>query len=528
MGVAAPDLAAVEAGFYDAEAGTFSDELVWDALNERLKIDFKATLGSLTNWKAWRPIMRIPAAGGDFDYLFEGEPYDKLAFAPPEEGGVMFGTISLTGQDLPTTEETWRLIFVSINLADEMNRDIADIPTGPYVDLTIPARPEQVVFENPGKSTNLDFSVAVVPDAVGVSEVTVTLLPAGDGIAIGDQLWLEAPQGTTPRDMGSFDHQGTGTQTFKFRYETPSITTTWKIWASPYSKFHASKLITSGPDADPFKVRIINGQAAVSAAMEVVAGVLGVKAGGITNALIDTFAVTSTKLADAAVVTAKLDNGVVTTVKLGDRSVTALKIDLLAVETANIQNAAVTTAKIQNLAITNALIANAAITDAKINDLSANKIGAGTITAAVSMTAPTLVITSGTVTVNIDATNKIKVTDSSGAVAAYSKISGEGFLVEDIIGPSSGVSTKITKSAIEINSTPSGHFGQFKADLLVIAGGGGNSSVRVDGFYVNGTRVVSAQQASISAPFGGLTIDSQARTAINTIISRLQSAGMTL
>lgn len=428
IGIAAPDLAEVYAGHYDAEAGTFSTTLVWDALNEKLQIDFKAVLpASLSNWDSWRLILRVPN-DGEFDYLFEGEPYSRAAFAPPEPGGEMFGTVGLSGNDLPEAEETWRLIFVSINEALEMNRDAEDLPTGPYVDVTIPARPEQVVFEKPGKPTGLDFSVAAVADAIGVSEVTVALFPPVDDITIGVQLWLEAPSGTNPRDMGSFDFVGTGVQQFKFRYETPSSTTSWKLWASPYTKFYASRLTTSGPDADPFIVRIVSGQAAVSAAMQVVAGVLGVAPGGITNALIGTFAVATANLQDAAVATAKLEDGVITTVKIGDRAVTALKIALLAVESANIANAAITTAKIANLAITNALIANAAITDAKINDLSANKIGAGTITAAVSMTAPTLLITSGTVTVNIDATNKIKITDTT--FKRFTQITGTQFRVE--------------------------------------------------------------------------------------------------
>lgn len=102
-------------------------------------------------------------------------------------------------------------------------------------------------------------------------------------------------------------------------------------------------------------------------------GPLRVQDLGITEALLATFAVSQQKLANVPII-----------------------------DTARIIDAAVTTAKIQNLAVTNALIANVA----------ADKILAGTISAAVLMTAPTLIITSGAITVNIDSSNLVMVTNS--------------------------------------------------------------------------------------------------------------------
>jgi hypothetical protein len=43
---------------------------------------------------------------------------------------------------------------------------------------------------------------------------------------------------------------------------------------------------------------------------------------------------------------------------------------------------------------------------------------------------------------------------------------------------------------------------------------------------INGTQVVSTRKTAVTAPTGGVTIDSQARTAINSIISRLVSHGL--
>lgn len=50
--------------------------------------------------------------------------------------------------------------------------------------------------------------------------------------------------------------------------------------------------------------------------------------------------------------------------------------------------------------------------------------------------------------------------------------------------------------------------------------------VGTSGLRVNGTKVIGPQEATISDPTGGATIDSQARTAINTIIDRLQAHGL--
>lgn len=43
-----------------------------------------------------------------------------------------------------------------------------------------------------------------------------------------------------------------------------------------------------------------------------------------------------------------------------------------------------------------------------------------------------------------------------------------------------------------------------------------------------GSQTPITQQAAISSPSGGTTIDSQARAAIGTIITRLQALGLTL
>lgn len=113
-----------------------------------------------------------------------------------------------------------------------------------------------------------------------------------------------------------------------------------------------------------------------------------------------------TKIADALIGNSKLADLAVDAAKLANSSVTATKIANLAVGTAAIQtgaitnalianaavgsaqiiDAAITSAKIANLAVGNAAIQNLAVTSAKIADVTADKITAGSLTAAIGIT----------------------------------------------------------------------------------------------------------------------------------------------
>lgn len=158
----------------------------------------------------------------------------------------------------------------------------------------------------------------------------------------------------------------------------------------------------------------------------------------VSAAKIAAGAVQTAKIADLSIITAKLaagavDNGklaalAVDAAKLADAAVTSVKIANAAVGSAAIANLAVGTAHIQDAGITNAKIANLAVDNAKISNLGVDKLLAGTISASVTMTAPTLSITSGTVTVNIDSSNMIKVTDT--AFSRFAKVTANTFRIE--------------------------------------------------------------------------------------------------
>ena len=84
---------------------------------------------------------------------------------------------------------------------------------------------------------------------------------------------------------------------------------------------------------------------------------------------------------DGQITNAKIANGTIENAKIKDATIDTAKIKDAAITTAKIGAAQITTAKIQNAAITNGLIANNAVTNEKVNDLSANKLTAGTIDA---------------------------------------------------------------------------------------------------------------------------------------------------
>jgi hypothetical protein len=73
------------------------------------------------------------------------------------------------------------------------------------------------------------------------------------------------------------------------------------------------------------------------------------------------------------------------------------------------------------------------------------------------------------------------------------------------------------------DGTGAGFGGNSSPGYPVDATGDINTSTR---YRVAGTQVVGAQQAAISAPSGGTTIDSEARTAIDSILTLLSTHGL--
>lgn len=115
-------------------------------------------------------------------------------------------------------------------------------------------------------------------------------------------------------------------------------------------------------------------------------GTAAIQTGAITTALIANAAVGSAQIANAAITNAKIGVAAVGTANIQDAAITNALIANAAIGSAQIIDAAITSAKIANLAVGSAAIQNLAVTNAKIGDVTADKITAGSLTAAIGIT----------------------------------------------------------------------------------------------------------------------------------------------
>lgn len=145
-------------------------------------------------------------------------------------------------------------------------------------------------------------------------------------------------------------------------------------------------------------------------------------AASIDSTKIQALAVTAAALANSSVTAVAIANLAVGSAAIANLAVGTAAIAAAAITTTKITNGSIVTALIANAAITSALIANLAVTNAHIVSLDASKLTAATISASVTLTAPTLIITAGSTTINIDATNQFKVSKSG-----YVQQIGTGF-----------------------------------------------------------------------------------------------------
>lgn len=131
----------------------------------------------------------------------------------------------------------------------------------------------------------------------------------------------------------------------------------------------------------------------------------------ITNEKVSSATLTGDKLVNATITSLQIANSTITGSKIASATIAGSNIQSATISGTNIQSATlvgshlqsatITGSNIASLTINTSNIADLAITNAKINSLDVSKLTAGTISAAVSMTAPTITSTSGSNTISL-------------------------------------------------------------------------------------------------------------------------------
>ncbi len=237
------------------------------------------------------------------------------------------------------------------------------------------------------------------------------------------------------------------------------------------------------------------------------------------NAAIAALAVGTAAIQTAAITTALIATANITNALMASAAIGSANIINLAVGTGQIANLAVTTGKIDNLAVGTAQIANLAVTNAKINDLDVSKLNAGTISVAVSLTAPTITVTTGGTTINLDATNMFKVSKSGFSQQIGTAVSSGFGTIDGIVVTGSGSpAALVTISSLAINVGTTTGTGTFysalsQSSLFVSNGAGSSTQVDFSGLTINAT-------PSIRARFGTTPV------TLANVISLLQYHGL--
>lgn len=199
------------------------------------------------------------------------------------------------------------------------------------------------------------------------------------------------------------------------------------------------------------------------------------------------------------------------------------------------------------------------------SNIAASQISAGTLTS-VNVSAGTYSLISGSNQMTIDGTNgfrqyhssdsqevkillgEITLTDTGGSpnlstyVQAGKVFTNHGANVSINIDNNSGRGAVVCYNTIDSFETCGMAWdgsnqpliqanGTTNADLQAVVGSNNavvrsSSTAALNGLYVNGNQVVGPRGSTISDPTGGSTIDSEARTAINALIDRLQAHGL--
>jgi hypothetical protein len=153
----------------------------------------------------------------------------------------------------------------------------------------------------------------------------------------------------------------------------------------------------------------------------------------------------------------------------------------------------------------------------------------------VSLTNAAISVTAGNDLINIDTTNGVKL--SNVVVGTNTQLTNGTVRVE--ARSNSATYALVNTAQLFIQDTQSAGGGNYAYRRLTAnsvtgieldyynegTGASGNMKLTTSTLSIGGNQVVGPRQPAVTAPSGGTTVDTQARTAINDIIARLQGMG---
>ena len=456
----------------------------------------------------------------------------SAALTDPNDFGTRWWKVTVTyAAPVPLGDMTGVRIFVTDSASNEPDRGYQSYtapgsgsavaafePTAAARSVTVylyPSTADGIYNESRGDSASISLGT-VTNDTQGIercANVTGVGVVAGapemdaNGIyrqpltvtftAPSDPRWAKV-QVVAKRTGPLYDWIGeTATSGQRYLVNLPSSVQTWRVFLRSGDRSGRFNSLNEGPGGTltPYvDVSVGSSSGAFNAGkidtttlasyLQIAAGVLGIADRGLTAEMVAQYTLTGNEIADLAINRAAIiGTGVILQAHIGDAQ------------------------------IVNAHIVDGTITSAKIASLQVDKIS-GWSGATILITSDVIFSGGGIQAQNLKATNGV-------------------YLNTDLILSASGGDTFVTATSLTGSAFVQGGAASFDSlnvgdDASVLENGNATFvDVNATGAYkVDGTQVVTNRQAAITAPSGGGTQDAEARTAIGSILSALQTHGL--
>lgn len=246
----------------------------------------------------------------------------------------------------------------------------------------------------------------------------------------------------------------------------------------------------------------------------------------ILAANIQSATITTTEIANATILGADIASATILGANIGTATILTGNIGTATILAANLANATITNAQIAsatiltgNIAsatILGANIASATITSANIASINANIINAGTISVALTLTAPTIVVSGSGFTVNIDTTYAISTTDGTYRSRVMPGLIGTYYGALEVV---IGMYHSGREGYLDVSSN-----GSSKVQISAVGGGGQVIIASGGQVSIGGNQIITNRQTDPGAASGWA--DATAQGWANTLAASLRLHGL--